>query len=460
MNGCNPLNCSSYTFVYLNSVGYKDWGGETRMYRVPFSKTYLDFELPANMRGTYAASRPVEPLADVEKAIDKALADPINSPPLSELAKQGDTVCIVFTDITRNTPEHLLVPALLAELHAAGVRDEDITLLCGTGLHRPSTPQEKVIKLGQSIVDRYRVLDHEPFNLAGLEDLGITESGIPLSVNSVAYQADLLIATGIVEPHQYAGYSGGPKTVAIGAAGEPMIAHTHGPKMVDHPGTRLGKIEGNIFHQAVTEAARRAGLDFILNVVQDDHKRPVAILAGTPEDTFEELVKVAKGLYEVPIQQEYDVVVAGVGFPKDMNLYQASRAASQLFFAPTSVVRDGSVFIVPAPTPEGAGQGEGEQRFLETMRSGIDMVSLLAKLRRTGYPPGAQRAFVMAKVLEKNHVIIVGTETPEVVRQLHMIPAADMDEAFRIAVSKIGRDDLEVLVVQRALLTLLVGRTG
>ena len=430
------------------------------MYRVPFSKTYLDFELPANMRGTYAASRPVEPLADVEKAIDKALADPINSPPLSELAKQGDTVCIVFTDITRNTPEHLLVPALLAELHAAGVRDEDITLLCGTGLHRPSTPQEKVIKLGQSIVDRYRVLDHEAFNLAGLEDLGVTESGIPLSVNSVAYRADLLITTGIVEPHQYAGYSGGPKTVAIGAAGEPMIAHTHGPKMVDHPGTRLGKIEGNIFHQAVTEAARRAGLNFILNVVQDDHKLPVAILAGRPEDTFEELVKAAKGLYEIPIQQEYDVVVAGVGFPKDMNLYQASRAASQLFFAPASVVRGGSVFIVPAPTPEGAGQGEGERRFLETMRSGSDMLSLLAELRRTGYPPGAQRAFVMAKVLEKNHVIIVGTETPEVVRQLHMIPAADMDEAFRIAVSKIGRDDLAVLIVQRALLTLLVGRSG
>ena len=430
------------------------------MYRVPFSKAYLDFELPANMRGTYAASRPVEPLADVEKAIDKALADPINSPPLRELAKQGDTVCIVFTDITRNTPEHFLVPALLAELHASGVRDEDITLLCGTGLHRPSTPQEKVIKLGQSIVDRYRVLDHEPFNLAGLEDLGVTESGIHLSVNSVAYQADLLIATGIVEPHQYAGYSGGPKTVAIGAAGEPMIAHTHGPQMVDHPGTRLGKIEGNIFHQAVTEAARRAGLDFILNVVQDDHKRPVAIFAGRPEDTFEEIVKAAKGLYEVPVQQEYDVVVAGVGFPKDMNLYQASRAASQLFFAPASVVKDGSVFIVPAPTPEGAGQGEGERRFLETMRSGNDMPSLLAELRRTGYPPGAQRAFVMAKVLEKNHVIIVGTVTPEVVRQLHMIPAADMDEAFRIAVSKIGRDDLEVLIVQRALLTLLVGRTG
>jgi nickel-dependent lactate racemase len=213
------------------------------MYRIPFGKTYLDFELPENMRGTYAASRLVEPLADVEKAIDEALADPINSPPLRELAKQGDTVCIVFTDITRNTPEHVLVPALLAELHAAGVRDENITLLCGTGLHRPSTPQEKVIKLGQSIVDRYRVLDHEPFNLAGLEDLGITERGIPLSVNSIAYQADLLISTGIVEPHQYAGYSGGPKTLAIGAAGEPMIAHTHGPQMVS-PGDAAGQNRG------------------------------------------------------------------------------------------------------------------------------------------------------------------------------------------------------------------------
>ena len=179
------------------------------MYRIPFSKTYLEFELPQTMRGTYAASQPVEPIADVEKAIDKALAEPISSPPVRELVKRGDTVCIVFTDITRNTPEHLLIPALLTELRAAGARVEDITLLCGTGLHRPSTPKEKVIKLGQSIVDRYRVVDHEPFNLAGLEDLGSTESGISLSVNSVAYQADLLITTGIVEPHQYAGYSGG-----------------------------------------------------------------------------------------------------------------------------------------------------------------------------------------------------------------------------------------------------------
>ena len=430
------------------------------MYRIPFSKTYLDFELPANMSGTCAVSPSVEPLADARETIDKALANPINSPPLSKLAKPGDTVCIVFTDITRYCPEHLLVPALLGELQAAGVRDEDIVLLCGTGLHRPSTQKEKVIKLGQAVAENYRVVDHEPFSPAGLKDLGITDSGIPLSVNRLAYQADQLITTGIVEPHQYAGYSGGPKTVAIGAAGEPMIARTHGPEMVDHPGTRLGKIKGNIFHQAIAEAARRAGLVFILNVVQDNHKRPVAVFAGEPEATFKELVTAAKGLYEIPIQQQYDVVVAGVGAPKDMNIYQASRAASQLFFAPIPVVRDGGVFIIPAPTPEGAGQGVGEQRFLETMQKASDISSLLADLRDAGYPPGAQRAFVMAKVLEKTHVIIAGTETPEVVRQLHMLPASDMDQAFGIAVSKIGRKDLDVLIVPQALLTLPVAGTG
>ena len=428
----------------------------TTLYRVPFGKSYLDFELPAKMRGTYLQSRSMEPLADLHEAIAKALANPINSPPLSKMAKPGHTVCIVFTDITRDSPDHLLVPALLAELHMAGVGDKDVTLLCGMGMHRPTTHKEKVVKLGQPVVDRYRVVDHEPLNRTALKDLGSTEKGIPLSVNKLACEADLLIATGVVEPHQYAGYSGGRKTAAIGAGGEQMIGCTHAPQMVDHPGTRLGKIKDNPFHQAITEAARRAGLSFILNVVQDNHKRAVAVLAGEPEATFEELVKVARQLYEVPIPQQYDVAVAGVGFPKDTNIYQASRAASQLFFAPLCVVKEGGVFIVPAPTEEGAGQGFAERSFLETMQGAVNMDSLLAELRSTGYPPGGQRAFIMAKVLEKTQVIIAGTVTPDVVRQLHMTPAADMDEAFRMAAAQIGRYDLEVLIVPQALLTLPV----
>ena len=122
-------------------------------------------------------------------------------------------------------------------------------------------------------------------------------------------------------------------------------------------------------------------------------------------------------------------------------------------------MREGGVFIIPAPTAEGVGDGVGEQRFLEKMRGAADMPSVLAELRRTGYPPGAQRAFVMAKVMEKVHVVIVGSATPDIVSQLHMIPATDMDQAFRIAAAKVGRNDLDVLIVPHALLTLpILGR--
>jgi nickel-dependent lactate racemase len=423
------------------------------MYQAPFDKGELTFDLPSGWQGTVVESKTAPPIEDVPAAVADAVANPTNSPPLQELARPGDKACIVFTDITRASPDYVLVLPVLDELEAAGVRDEDITLLCGIGLHRPSTPKEKIAKLGQGVVDRYRVIDSEPLNPAALVDLGTTESGIPLSVSKVAYDADLLLATGIVEPHQYAGYSGGRKTLAVGAAGEAMIAYTHSPQMVDHPGTRLGRIEGNPFHEAVTEAARRAGLRFIINVVQDDQKQVAYVGAGEPEATFKELVAFAKNLYEVPVSKQYDVAVAGAGFPKDANLYQASRAASYLFFAPTPVVKPGGFFIVPAPCGEGAGEGVGEQRFLKAMQDAADVQFILDDARQHGYPPGQQRAFVMAKVLEQNKVIIMGAKDPDLIRSAKFLTASTMEAAFAMVGEKLG-DGLDALIVPHALLTL------
>ncbi len=413
---------------------------------------WVEFDLPQGMRGTVVASKSVEPLIDVNGAIAEALANPIGSPPVRELAHPGDRVCIVFTDITRASPDWLLVPPILQELEQAGVRDEDITLLCGIGLHRPSTLEEKVAKLGRSIVERYRVIDNEPQNPSALVDLGVIHD-IPLSVHKVAYEADLLIATGIVEPHQYAGYSGGCKTVAVGAAGEPLIAYSHGSRFIDDPNTRLGKIEDNPFQEAIAEAGLRSGLGFIINVVLDDEKRVVYVMAGEPIETHRQLVERARSLYQVPIPHQYDVVIGGAGFPKDSNLYQASRAASYLFFAPTPVVRREGFLIIPARCEEGAGEGVGEQRFLAAMRDASDVQFILDDARKNGYPPGQQRAFVMAKVLEQNKVIIVGSEYPELVAECKMLPVATMDEALAIAQGDLGME-LDVLVVPRALLTL------
>jgi nickel-dependent lactate racemase len=241
----------------------------------------------------------------------------------------------------------------------------------------------------------------------------------------------------------------------VGAAGEALIAHTHGPAFVDHPGTRLGSIEENPFHEAVTEAARLAGLRFILNVVLDDEKRMLRVAAGDPELAFQELVSFARSVYEVPIPGQFDIAIGGVGYPKDSNLYQASRAPSYLFFAPIPVVRPGGFFIIPARCEEGAGDGVGEQRFLAAMRDAPDIQFILDDARRNGYPPGQQRAFVMAKVLEKTRVVIVGSECPELVAACKMSPAATMEEAFELAGNELGLSS-NVLIVPHALLTLPV----
>ncbi len=421
------------------------------VYSVPYSEGELTFQLPAGFReATVVHHTAVGSLGNVSSSIRSALGDPLGSPPLRDLARPGDRVCIVVTDTTRPCPDHLLVPALLEELAAAGVEKGNITLLVGVGMHRPTTEEEKRQKLGKGVAEEYDVQDSDPLDTEKLADLGLTSGGIPAVVSRVASEADLLIATGVVEPHLYAGYSGGRKTVAIGAGGERTIELTHAPQMLDQPGTRLGRIEGNPFHQAIVEVARRAGLRFILNVVLDSTGGMVSVGAGEPEATFETLVERARGLCEVVVSQQYDVVIGGVGYPKDVNLYQASRAPTYLFFAPRPVVKKGGTMIIPARCQEGIGQGLGERRFHELMRSARDPEEIVETARREGYPAGGQRAFVVAKVLQECEVVVVGSEQPGLVEEAKMLPVADMSEAFQFVERKHGKD-AEVLVVPDAL---------
>jgi lactate racemase len=429
------------------------------MFRVPFDRGELLFSLPAGWRGAVVESRTLPVIADVPGAVARALAEPVASPPARDLVRPGGTVCIVFTDATRASPDRMLLEPLLEELEAAGARPDSITLLCGVGMHRPSTREEKIAKLGPAIVERYRVVDHDARDAGGLVDLGTSAAGIPLVASRLAVEADLLIATGIVEPHQYAGYSGGRKTVAIGAGGEATIAATHGPRMVEDPGTRLGRIDGNPFHAAITEGARRAGLRFAINAVLDDRNRVVAVSAGEPEATFAALVAIARSMFEVPIPHQYDVAVAGVGYPKDVNLYQATRAASYLHFAPTPVVKPGGAYILPALCSEGAGAGAGEGRFLKVMQQAPDVGSILANARSHGYPAGGQRAFIMAQVLVDRDVIVVGARDPDLVRSAKFGTAPDMVAAFREVERRLP-GPRDVLIVPHALLTLPIVETA
>lgn len=325
--------------------------------------------------------------------------------------------------------------------------------IASNGLHRASTLAEKIAKLGADIVARCRVVDHDAQQ--DMVSLGQTEHGIPLTINRLAAAADLLIATGVVEPHQYAGFSGGSKIVAVGIAGEPTIAFTHGPTMLDQPGVRLGNLQGNPFQAAVREAGRRARLQFVLNVVLDGGGRVLAVAAGAPDAVHDHLAAAAHAASVVHAAHPYDAIIAGVGFPKDQNFYQASRAATYVGLVERPALAAGGVIILPAPCPEGIGAGTGEQRFADLMRAGADRPAhLLAEMRAHGFPPGGQRAFMLAQLLERFRLAVVGCETPAALAACHVRTAASIEDALTWAADQVGHS-LRVAFVPHALTTVL-----
>jgi nickel-dependent lactate racemase len=435
---------------------------EDRIHRVPYGHEELEFMLQPWFDVDVIESGTAPPVADLAVAARQALRQPRGSPPLAQLAREAvaaranATAVIAVTDLTRACPDAVLVPPLLDELNAGGIADERITVVVAVGLHRATTDAEKREKLG-AVVDRVRVVDSDGRDETQWADLGpIPPYGVPGSTQRIVKDADVVIATGIVEPHQYAGYSGGRKTIAIGCCGEPVITATHGMRFLEDPGVRLAKIDGNPFHQTITEIARRAGLRFCLNVVTDDRERVVAVAAGAPDDVLHDLVEVAARLYTRPIAKQYDIAIAGVGKPKDANLYQASRAATYLRFAPTPVVREGGAIIIAAQLDEGAGDGPGEQRFLAALEDAESPAAVVDAARKH-FAGGEQRAVMLALTLQHCLVIVAASEAPEVVRLAKLRAAVDVEEALDIAYEHIGRPArASVLLVPHALHTLPV----
>jgi len=392
-----------------------------RRYRIPFG------------RGTLTARSPIGWAVDVADgaAFDAEGLPSLATPPgLEALVRQAQQAVIVFTDVTRRGPDRALAERALADLEAAGFPLERVFFLCATGMHRPSTPEEKREKLGEAILARYEVADHQPDEA---ETIGQID-GIPVQVNRrLAAPGTLVIALGTVEPHQFAGYSGGAKTVVIGCGGAETIGTTHGPLFLRRPGVRLGQVTGNPFQAFVREAGRLAGPQWVYNAVLDREQRVVARMSGPPGAVHDALTAYARRLFEQPVEAPYDAVLAGVGAPKDANLYQASRAATYIGLSAQPVIRPGGVIILPAPIPEGAGQGTGEQNFIAALRNHPDLAGMTARMEAQGCRPGEQRAYLIARLLRTYRVIVVGAEHPNVVKDAHLAPVETMDDAFALA---------------------------
>ncbi|WP_368409307.1 lactate racemase domain-containing protein [Halomarina litorea] len=375
---------------------------------------------------------------NVREAAEAALADP-HGPALSHLVDPDDTVCVVVTDVTRAVPEETLLDVLVGELERVGVAREQVSVVVGLGLHRPMTDGELDEMLGEfaPLAENHDATDTV---VAGEVD------DCPVELNRTVAAADRVFSTGMVEPHQYAGFSGGAKTVAIGAGGESLIRYTHGPEMLSNPGVRLGHVADNPFRDAVDRAGDLAGVAFCLNVTHG----PAGILgvsAGDPRSVVRDLAATAREALAVPVEGEYDAVVAGLGAPKDANLYQATRAATYVVLGAKNPLRPGGRVVVPARLQEGAGEGTGERRFHERLSEAASADELYDEMRR-GYEPGAQRAFVVARALRDHDVFVTNSEHPEVVEDCLMSARESVEESVE--------PGSRVLVVPDALHTLLV----
>jgi nickel-dependent lactate racemase len=418
----------------------------------------LDFPLPGHFRVTVAESRPVPTLDAGRFSLDDITA--VGERRLPSLVRQGMRVTIAFTDATRSCPDRLLVGALIDELLRLGVIVDDITLLCATGMHRPITRDEQLAKLGAEIAGKVRIVSHDALDSNELVDLGEID-GLPVVVNRRCIETDLLLATGVVEPHQYAGYSGGAKTVVIGCGGEATVRETHGAGMLDRPGTRLGAVESNPFQSFVRKAGERIGLRYVLNVLLDEHGGIVEAAEGEPVAVHDHLVGRGREIYEVMVERAAHIAIAGVSPSKSVNLYQASRAATYLALADRTPLRPGAPIILPASIPEGAGEGTGEKRFHRTLAESKSPAELIGELCRTGFPAGAQRAYILAQTLLQHPIIVVGAEHPDIVRDCHMLAASDLESGLALAGS-LARDrfgiassgELDLLVVPNALVTM------
>jgi nickel-dependent lactate racemase len=413
----------------------------------------LNFLIPDRLRTQVVQSNFPAPIADGTPTL-------VGAKRLSDVVRPGMRVTIAFTDATRACPDELLISQLFRELGDLGVDLSDITLLCATGLHRPMSAGERVAKLGAALAGRAKIVDHLAQDPAALVHLGEID-GLPVVVDRQCVETDVLIATGVVEPHQYAGYSGGAKTVVIGCGGEATIQATHSAALLDQPGTRLGAIRNNPFQQFVRRAGELIGLQYVVNVVLDDAARILVAAEGEPGAVHDYLVEQARGIYEARVYRPAHLALAGVPAPKAANLYQASRAATYLALADHTPLLPGAPILLPAAIPEGAGQGAGERRFYETLSQADSAASLVEGLRRNGFPAGAQRAYILGQVLMQHPIIVVGAQHPDVVRACHLLAAEDMAAGMALAESlarvqfDMQHDEpLNFLVVPDALLTL------
>ena len=364
----------------------------------------------------------------------EAMAAPIASPRLSELAKGKRNITVICSDHTRPVPSRRIIPHMLAELRA-GNPEAEITLLIATGCHRPTTREELIQKFGPEIVERERIVVHDCTDESALVQIGTLPSGAPLVINRLAAQADLLVSEGFIEPHFFAGYSGGRKSVLPGVCGRRTVLGNHCAAFIDSPDARTSILRGNPIHRDMAAAAEMAKLAFIVNVIINGSKQVTAAFAGHPEHAHAAGCEHLQRLCRVTPARPADIVVtSNGGAPLDQNIYQAVKGLT----AAEAAAAPGAVLIIASACADGSGGDE----FHHMLRDCESPTQLLEQIRRVPMDqtrPDQWQAQILARILSKHRVILVCEPGARpIAEQMKLETAAGVDEAFSMALSRKG----------------------
>lgn len=418
----------------------------------PYGKTNLGIDIPQNRLNGILLSNLhnyKEEKSQIE-LVKESLKHPIGTKPLSELAKNKKNVVIIASDHTRPVPSKAIIPPMLEEIRK-GNPEANITILISTGCHRGTTKQELVSKFGQEIVDNEKILIHD-CDTTDVVDIGTLPSGGKCIINKVAYDADLLVSEGFIEPHFFAGFSGSRKSVLPGIASRITVLANHCSEFIAHPNSRTGILEGNPIHKDMVWAARKAKLAFIVNVVINEKKEAIYSVAGDLEEAHKQGCAFLSSLCKVkPIPSDIVISTNG-GYPLDQNIYQAVKGMT----AAEATVNKGGVIIMLSKSND----GHGGDHFFHQMADESDInktMNLFLSRDRNNTAIDQWQTQIFIRILQKASIIFISDAPDNMVKSLHMIPSHSLEDALSKAEQVLGNKTAKITAIPDGVSVMVAG---
>lgn len=409
----------------------------------PYGKNTLEYDFSQERLQGVLLSRLEEyiPEKEEQELVLEALAAPIGTPSLAELARGKKKVVLIASDHTRPVPSRLIVPPMLAEIRR-GNPEAEITILVATGCHRGTTREELVSKFGEELVAKERIVVHDCDDEASLAPLGVLPSGGLCRIHSLALEADLLVSEGFIEPHFFAGFSGGRKSVLPGIAGRKTVLANHCSEFIAHPCARTGILKDNPIHEDMLWAAKKAKLTYVVNVVLNAEKKVIYAVAGDVEAAHKKGTDFLFDLCGADAVNADIAISTNGGYPLDQNVYQAVKGMT----AAEATVNEGGVIIMLAQS----GDGTGGDHFYHQLADEADIqktMDIFLKRGRNETKPDQWQSQILARILLRANVIYISAMSDEEVRAMHMIPAHSIDEAMKKAKEILGKEEVKAAVI-------------